>query len=232
MNIVAALWQLQMLDQEIDEKTQRLHQVDESLANDPAVAAARAVLAAEQKKLGDLRAALRDRELEASSLDAKIKELNQRLYSGNVANPKELDGLSKELEMHKRLRSSLDDKLLELMESNEQAQARTDAHSNSLRQIETKRSGDIATLAHENETLAKRLAALTTNRDQLRSQLGSDALRSYDQLRRTKAGRAVVQLRRDSCGACGVTVPTGLVNRVRTGDEIVNCTSCGRILAA
>ncbi|MBI5029644.1 MAG: hypothetical protein HZB51_03900 [Chloroflexi bacterium] len=231
MNIVAALWQLQTIDQEIDEKTQRLRQVNKALAGDLTVVAASTTLAAEQKKLSDLRATLRDRELEASSLDAKLKELNQRLYSGSVANPKELDGLSKDLEMHKRLRSTLDDKLLELMDAVEQTQARVDVQANSFKQVETKRGGDVEKLSHEHETLEKRLAHLQADRDKTRAQLDSTALRTYDQLRRTKAGRAVVQLRRDSCGACGVTVPTGLVNRVRTGNEIVFCTGCGRILA-
>lgn len=232
MNIVAALWQLQTIDQEIDEKTKRLHQVDESLVNDPGLSASRDAFAAEQKKLNDLRATLRDRELEASSLDAKIKDLNQRLYSGSVGNPKELDGLSKDLQMHQRLRSTLDDKLLELMDATEQAQSRADAQANSLKQIETKRGGDVVKLTDERESLEKRLINLQADRDKTRAQVGSDAVRTYDQLRRTKAGRAVVQLRRDSCGACGVTVPTGLINRVRTGNEIVFCTGCGRILAS
>ena len=232
MNNVAALWQLQLIDQEIDEKTKRLHQVDESLAGDPTVVAARTAFASEQKQLGHLRATLRDRELEAAGLDAKIKELNQRLYSGKVANPKELDGLSKDLEMHKRLRSTLDDKLLELMDAAEQAQARADVQSNSLKQIETKRGGDVEKLSQERATIEKRLAQLQANCDNTRTQLDSATLRTYDHLRRTKAGRAVIQLRRDSCSACGVTVPTGLINRVRTGNEIVFCTGCGRILAA
>jgi predicted nucleic acid-binding Zn-ribbon protein len=232
MNLVATLWQLQTLDQEIDDKTQRMNQVAESLASDPAVASARATQEVEQKKLAQVRGALHDRELEAKGLDAKLKELNQRLYSGNVVNPKELDGLSKDLEMHKRQRSALDDQLLELMEQVEQAQARVNTQADALKQLESKRAGDLTTLTRDHETLATRLAHLKTDRAQTQAMLAGDGLRIYDQLRRTKAGRAVVQLRRDSCGACGVTVPTGLVNRVRTGDEIVYCTSCGRILVA
>ena len=231
MNLVGTLWQLQTLDQEIDERTHRLRQVDDSLANDPVVGVARTALATEQKKLDEVRAGLQDRELEAKGLDAKLKELNQRLYSGYVVNPKELDGLSKDLEMHKRLRSALDDKLLELMDSVEQAQTRVSAIAENLKQVEGKRAGDLEHLSHERETIALHLKVLDADRDKTRGLLDADKLGIYEQLRRTKAGRAVVQLRRDSCGACGVTVPTGLVNRVRTGDEIVTCLGCNRILA-
>jgi hypothetical protein len=230
MNLTAALWQLQTIDQDIDDKTQRLTLVDESLANDPAVKVARATLAIDQKKLADLRAALHNRELEAKGLDAKIKELNQRLYSGTVSNPKELDGLSKDLEMHTRQRSSLDDRLLELMDGVEQAQARFNTQSGLVKQVDDKRASELESLARERETLAMQMARLDADREKTRSLLGGDTVRIYDRLRLTKGGRALGQLRRDSCGACGVTVPTGLVNRVRGGAEIVYCTSCGRIL--
>jgi predicted nucleic acid-binding Zn-ribbon protein len=231
MNLIATLWHLQVLDQDIDDKTKRLRQIDEALANDPALASARAEFESEQKKFAELRGNLLNTELEAKSIDANLIEINERLYSGRVTNPKELDGLSKDLEMHRRQRSGLDDKLLELMELIDQAQARVNAKSTTLKQIEANRANDLAHLTAEQKSLMPLLSELHANQAQTRESLGADTLRMYDHLRRTKAGRAIAQLRRDSCGACGVTVPTGLVNRVHNGEEIVNCSSCGRILA-
>jgi predicted nucleic acid-binding Zn-ribbon protein len=231
MNRVSLLSRLQTIDNELDDKTKRACQVDEQLASDPSIAAARAALDAEQKRLADLRGALRDRELEAKGLDAKIKEIENRLYSGRVTNPKELDGMEKDLQMHKRQRGVLDDRLLELMDAVEQAQKRADDQARALKQLESARASDIAHLSREREELTARLAELTTEREQTRGALDADTLRSYDNLRRTK-GRAVAQLRRDACGACGVALPTGLIQRVRAEDETVLCSSCGRILAA
>lgn len=231
MNLTATLWHLQSLDQAIDAKTQRLRQVDDALANDPALSTARAEFEAEQKQQGELRARLRDAELEAKSVDAKLVEINERLYGGRVTNPKELDDLSKDFEMHRRQRSTLDDKLLGLMDSIEQAQTRVNAKSIALKELEAKRANDLAHLTVEQKTLTTQLTELRADHTRTRESLGADPLRLYDQLRRTKAGRAVAQLRRDSCGACGVTVPTGLVNRVHVGDEIVKCSGCARILA-
>lgn len=231
MNLVSVLWHLQILDQEWDEKTKRARQIDEALASDPVLSTARATLDTEQKKLDALRKSLHDRELEAKSLDAKIKEIETRLYSGKVLNPKELDGLDKDLQMHRRQRSTLDDKLLELMDSLEHLQASVDEKTKSFKQTESMRAGDVERLTHERENIDARLAELNTRREQTRASITPSALRTYDQLRRTKAGRAVAQLRRDSCGACGVNVPSGLINRVRLGEELVLCPSCGRILA-
>lgn len=231
MNPVSLLWHLQMLDQEIADKTKRARQVDDALASDPAVVAAQTELDAEQKKLDALHRTMRDRELEAKGLDQKIKELNERVYSGRITNPKELDGYAKDLEMHKRNRSTLDDKLLELMEAIDQAQKRVDEKANALKQIQAKRAGDLEHLTHEQHALANRLSELGAEREKTRAALSADLLRTYDQLYRTKAGRAVTQLKHNACGVCGMSVPTGLVNRLRTGEEIIFCSSCGRILA-
>lgn len=231
MNLVAALWHLQQVDQEFDVKTKRLDQVGQALAADPTLATSRAVFETEQKKLGKQRGLLQDRELEAKSLDAKIKELNDRLYSGRVSNPKELDGLSRDLEMVKRRRSSLDDQLLELMDTVDQAQRLVNVHLEDLKRIEYQRKGDLEHLALEQDSLTARIAQLSADRERTRAEIEADALRVYDRLCKAKTGRGVAQLRRDSCGACGVTVPTGLVHRVQAGDEIILCSGCGRILA-
>lgn len=232
MNRATLLWQLQTIDREVDEKTTHLGAIDAALANDPTIAMACATRDAAQKQVADLRATLTDRELEAQGLDAKIKELDARLYSGRVTNPKELDGLEKDSQMHKRLRSALDDKLLGLMDAVEQAQKNAVEKTHTLAQVESTRAGDVERLSRERAALARRLDELNATREQTRASLDTDVLRVYDRLRQSKAGRAVAQIKRDSCGTCGVSVPTGLASRVRTGEEIVLCPSCGRILAS
>lgn len=232
MNRATLLWHLQTIDREMDDNLARTREIVNALANDPTVATARAVRDAAQKQLADLRATLTDRELEAQGLDAKIKELDARLYSGRVTNPKELDGLEKDSQMHKRLRSALDDKLLGLMDAVEQAQKDAAEKAHTLEHVESARAGDVERWSRERAALARRLDELNATRDQTRASLDADALRAYDRLRQSKAGRAVAQIKRDSCGTCGVSVPTGLASRVRAGEEIVVCPSCGRILAS
>jgi predicted nucleic acid-binding Zn-ribbon protein len=231
MSKIAVLWHLQTIDQELDDKSKRARQVDEALASDPKVTGARAALESAQKNLSEARASLRNQELGAKGLDSKIKEVEERLYGGRVLNPKELDGLEKDLQMHKRRRSEMDDTLLALMESVEQATKRAGDDALALKKTEATRAGSVEQLGHEKDTLNRRLNELSGERDEIRAALDADALRQYDHLRRTRASRAVAQVKSDSCGVCGVTVPSGLINRVRTGEEIVLCSSCGRILA-
>lgn len=214
----------------MDAKTKRARQIDDLLANDQ-VAAARAAVAAEQKRLEELRAALRARELEAQSLEAKIKATEARLYSGSITNPKELEDMEKDQQMHYRQRSELDGQQLELMEAVGLVQRSVDEKSKVLKTAAAARADEVERLKRERESLASRLAQLSIERPEARTALDAATLAMYDQLRETKAGRAMAPLQRDACGACGVQVPTGLVNRVRVGEELVFCAGCGRILA-
>ena len=232
MNIVSLLWHLQTTDAEIDDKTRRAREVEDALVSDPNLVAARSAHDDTQKRLSVSRAQLHDRELEAKTLDTKIEGIEERLYSGRVTNPKELDGMEKDLQMHKRQRATLDDELLELMDAAEQAQKHADETARALEQTDTSRAHDLEQLAADRDALTARLVELNGEREQTRSALTADALGTYDHLRKTKAGRAVVQVKRDACGACGVGTPTGLAHRVREGNEIVLCPGCGRILAA
>ena len=52
----------------------------------------------------------------------------------------------------------------------------------------------------------------------------------YRNLRQRKGGRALALERDATCTACGVTLPTGMVQAVHGGEERVLCPSCGRLL--
>ena len=115
MSRVFTLERLQSVDQELDEKTKRARQIDERLASDPLVLAGRAELEAEEKLHAQRRSTLRTREMEANSIDLKIKEIEGRLYSGRVSNPKELQDLQRDVASLKKHLSALEDQILEAM---------------------------------------------------------------------------------------------------------------------
>ena len=190
-----------------------------------------ALFAAGEQDLDDLKSQLRSMELRARDLGIAITDVEQRLYSGKIRNPKELEGMEKDLAMHKRQRTQMDDELLTLMEQVDQVQTRVDHERKTCQSLEGSRANDIQRLSAERDTVNERLLELATARERIRASLDSETLRAYDQLKR-KAGRPIASVRHDSCGVCGVSMPTGLVQRVRAGDELVYCSGCGRILAA
>ncbi len=230
MTRVSNLWHLQSLDHERDENARRAQQIEQLLANDPKLAAAQNTRESEEKELAHLRAALHDRELESKTLDAKIKEIESRLSSGRVTNPKELASLERDRQMHLRNRSDLDGKMLEQMDAIERAQNKSTSSGVALKQIESARASEIQKLERERKALASRLDELGSLINQARASLDAEALATYDRLRSAKGGNALARFRNPACTACGMQIPMGPMSRIDEGEELVFCPDCGRIL--
>jgi hypothetical protein len=85
-------------------------------------------------------------------------------------------------------------------------------------------------LLAERKTLAASVRAAQAEREQVRSALDPTSLRLYDRLRTTRGGQAVVEVRQRTCQGCRVTLTAAYEQRLRHGEALVTCQSCGRIL--
>jgi uncharacterized protein len=167
---------------------------------------------------------------EIELLDQKVAREEQRMYSGNVANPKELSSLQAEVESLKRKKSSMEDELLDVMERKEQI-------------------GETAqTLGAEREEAARESAELTAKVDGLTGEIDSelkvheserveiastipdDLLALYDKLRETKNGVGAAALENGTCQGCHTKLPAKEVERVKTEGGLQRCDNCRRIL--
>ena len=229
---LSTLWHLQTLDLERDENLHRADQIAQSLASDPKLAVAQTARDAENDRLALLRTNMQDAELHAKSLDSKIKELEARLASGRVTNPKELDALEKDRQMHLRHQGELDTKQLELMDALERTLKQAGEKGIALKKTEAAHHTDASKLEHERDSLTQRLADIDTERGKTRAALDPGTLAAYDRLRQSKGGRAIARLKNNGCGVCGMQIPSGLRSRVEENAELVFCLDCGRILAA
>jgi predicted nucleic acid-binding Zn-ribbon protein len=57
-------------------------------------------------------------------------------------------------------------------------------------------------------------------------------LRTYNHIRIAHQGRALAKLDRNLCTGCRISLPTNVVNKARTGNALVQCPNCERILYA
>ena len=114
MSVLRQLYQLQLVDSEHDDKSRQLAMVNEGLGESEEVRRAAVAVAETEASLTDLRAQMRALELEVGGVNAKLKQNQDRLYSGRVRNPKELSNLQEEAAALRRRRSELEDRELEL----------------------------------------------------------------------------------------------------------------------
>jgi uncharacterized protein len=232
MNQITLLTELQHLDTRSDENAATRALLETKLADSTALQSARGDAEVFDKQSSELKAKLRSLELETSGLTEKLKQVNERLYSGRITNAKELADLNQDERMLQRRKSELEDRELALMEQIENAdnvfQEKRAAYEKVTSETNTQHEQAHAAL----HGLDASDADLTLKRDAIRAQLSNETLRVYDDLRRMKKGRAVAAVKAASCGACGYAVPSGLISRVKAGNELVLCSNCGRILAA
>lgn len=223
------LYDLQQIDTEIRSKKKRLGDVLQAQKEPAALLAAREKLAAIEATLNKQRAHHTDLTLELGSLNDKAKRSEERLYSGNVKNPKELTDLQHEIEALGRRRSTLETESLEAMMTVEATQAEKQAAEANVERLLNEWQALIPSLKEEQQTLALRLNALLGRRQQQIALAEPKLLQEYDRLAQTKNGLAVARLHNGKCQGCQVTVPAHLTRDADQG-KVIRCSSCGRLL--
>lgn len=229
MSQVDLLYRLQQIDDEIRDGKARLSHVIRSQRETAELIAAQQRAAAAASQLHDLRSNQTDLNLELRSLNTKAQRSEQRLYSGTVKNPKELEDLQAELDSLSRRRSVLEDELLEVMIMVEDAQEEDAAAQALLQETEALWKEDQANLQQEQSDLIARVNELTAQRNKHLQLISSASLQAYENAQRRAGTTAVVLLSNNRCRGCLVTVPANLVKAVDEG-KLVQCDSCSRIL--
>jgi predicted nucleic acid-binding Zn-ribbon protein len=185
------------------------------------VAEQRHELERQQKRLED----------DVATVEAKAGRENDRLYSGAVTAPKELEALQAEVTSLRSRQSTLEDRLLEIMEAAEPLDAELDeidAARSRLSEDSTRLEAVIA--AAEVEIDAEEAAA-EAEREALAATIGPELLSDYD-ARRRRGGIAVGRLQHGTCSACSLALSAVDVDRLARlpSDEVADCPECGVIL--
>lgn len=224
------LYELQEVDLEIEAKREALSSVESQLGESEALVQALASLGQEQQHLAQLERAQRDAEWEVDDLRTKAAELEKRLYGGSVRNPKELVSLQEQVEHLKRKRREGEDRLLDIMTEVEAVQKELDSKSSELARSEEEWRQEQQALSQEQAELQAALATLEGRREELSSRIDAASLELYHSLRAKRQGRAVAKVEQGMCQGCRIVLPMTEMQRARMGQELVQCSSCGRIL--
>ncbi len=230
MSQVQQLYQLQQIDTEMREKKQRLGEVLRAQKETAELLAAKERVVTAVTDLQSWQTQRQDLDLELQALKNKAKSAEQRLYSGNVKNPKELTDLQSAIEAMGRQRAALEDEILEAMIMIEDTEVEKAAADKSLQTIQAKWEQSQASLKQEQSDLALRLHELTGKRKERLGTISAASLTEYDAISRKGGGVAVVKIKNNICTGCRLNVSALKEKKAREG-EMVYCASCGRILA-
>lgn len=229
---LGALYRLQEMDLAILKLARQLQDLNTGASERAAAERALAAHKAVAEELHTLQANLRDAELELKTIETKQKDHTQRLYSGKIVNPKELDALQHEVEMLGRMRSKLDERILEMMEQQEQLQAQE-------KELREKRDAAVAAYKSVRERhssasrdLQARLSDLQTRRAALAREVEPALLARYESIRATKNGVGIAKVQGGHCGACRTQLPRTTLLNAKESARLVTCDACGRLVYA
>jgi predicted nucleic acid-binding Zn-ribbon protein len=115
MSQLKALHRLQKIDQDLDARRQRVRDIAVRLEQDDVLRQAQADVAALQSALHPPETRTADLNLEIQTIASQTGQLTNRLYSGKVNNPKELQDIQDKIAELKRRHAHLENTLLETM---------------------------------------------------------------------------------------------------------------------
>ena len=231
MRSVNELYELQLLDWEIQRRDEELAEVQARLADDSRRVQAYRRLAVLERNLSELATSRRQSERAVEAIERRISEIDSRMYGGMVTNPRELEAYQDERESLASNRSEEEDRLLEFMVEMEDAEELRDAAKSEFDRVENERRQEVAELSARHSELEADLPDLRAQRGDLATEFAPAPLAIYENARRTRGGQGAALVdRRGLCHGCRLVIPNAELARVRSGDDIVQCSSCSRIL--
>jgi predicted nucleic acid-binding Zn-ribbon protein len=230
MSRASALLSLQQIDDRIATLTSEIAVTEASLRGDPELDRLRAAEAAAHDEHRALGSSAKLAELEAASLQARIRELDRRLYGGTVRNPAELIEMQRELEGMRAKLSTAEDDALGRMEAVDVATASLEKASAAVAARDAQRSASLEPLRARLATLNAERDVLNAERDALRADIDPNDLSLYARIASHRRP-AVTGLAGESCAGCRMPVSNEERRAVRTGTGLTQCANCDRILA-
>ena len=232
MNPIAELYSLQEIDTAWEKIRQRILQLQKFSGGSAQLLKAREQAKVAETELNNTRRIQSEAEAEANSLAERIRESEGLLMGGQVRNPKELEALQSSVESMQRHKSALDDRGVEAMVKADELGTKFTVQSEALAGMESEWAAKQKAIEDELVRRKKEYVYLKNVREQALKTISTKFLDQYEYLRGRKNGISVAKLEEDSCGACHMQLPVGVVGNVRRSADLVLCTACGRILYA
>lgn len=225
--------------QELDTRADRLRHRRRSLPELAEIAGLETERRRTDDEARDARIAVDDLTAEQARADGDVEQVRarqrrdqERLDSGAVGNPKDLERISAELVSLARRISTLEDQELEVMERLEEAQGRLDGAQERLAAIDHRLADLVAARDAAAAEIDADLVALEAERGPVAEQIPEDLAALYERLRASKDGVGAAALRARACQGCRLTIDAAELGVIRSApaDAVLRCEECSRIL--
>ncbi|GBC99866.1 Chromosome partition protein Smc [bacterium HR17] len=232
MRTIQVLYRLQMTDSRLAEIDRMSATLDEGDALEAEINRLLSEAREMEGTIRKLRQELLDTELELNAAETKVRQMENRLASGAVRNPREVEHLQAELDELRRRKDHLEDRMLELMLQLEDSQQRLKATEAQLHERQATRQEVRERAQRLKAQLDQERTALLQERERLQAMVPAEVLWRYERLKARLGGIAVAKIEGNLCGGCRITVTAEVWRALRDPEGLPTCENCGRFLYA
>ncbi len=226
---LSVLIRLQELDLQLDARAEKRRQVPLLIeAAEKPVEEAAAEVAKAKHDLETVNRDRREKELDLKEREERIEKLKGR--SGDIKSNKEYQAHLFEIELAQQEKGTVEERLLEMMDRVEALQGAIKEREDALTVRKRECDQERARIEAEQRTMEADTERLEADARALAAQLTPANSQTYDYLKTTRKGLAVVALKNGACQGCRLALPPQLVADLRKNEKLLTCTYCHRIL--
>src|SRR5260370_328684 len=167
-------------------------------------------------------------ELDVGTRQSSISRLKTQQYETRKND--EFQAMGHEIERYEKEIVQLEDQELELMEQADKLRAEIAAAEKTASAGRDSVNRPLADLEEKTKTLQTQLEELKNERVQLAQNIDEEVMERYERLFASKGDAAVVAVEHGVCTGCHMKVTTATAVHAKSGNEIVSCEQCGRLL--
>lgn len=227
---VSLLLNLQALDKSISHLKENLSDTEISIHDDSSVLKAQNIYSQISTVHDKVKKDQRETERELQKLTDRKDVIETKVYSGGISNPKELSTMQSEVDNLTNLIKAQEEILLSRMEETEKYEQGLAKALSQLENVQNNHQEKIITLQSRQTKLLGQLGSEEPKQKAVREQCSSKILQIYDRVSKANKGIAVALVESDRCSECRLSIPTKILESLKTSDNLVYCNSCGRIL--
>ncbi|HEY3671417.1 MAG TPA: C4-type zinc ribbon domain-containing protein, partial [Acidimicrobiia bacterium] len=169
---------------------------------------------------------------EARSLADKAKEVESRMYSGEISSPKELQAMQADVEQLRKHQGTIENRELELMELREPLDATVADFEQQRATLGVDVDGHAAALGAAEAEIIAEMQVERAARDETAGSIDAALVKEYERCRTLAKGAGVARLVGTTCQGCHLSIPAVEAEQIkRTGGQpLAHCDNCGAIL--
>ncbi len=223
------LWALQQIDTELRTLSDKLSQIPSRVDDlKKATAAIKAELDQTRADIIEHRKQYKLNEVDLKATEEKVAGYSVQLYSAKTN--EQYKAFLKEIETQKKLKNSIEDRMIVLMEETEALDRKVRENEKNGAELDAETTRKVEMLENERTEIEAAIAARQQQREATAAAIPADLLKRYELVRANKGGIAVATVRKERCSGCMSPIPAQRILEVDRQDRLYLCEACGRIL--